>query len=468
MQFAGGGAENLWSATAPPAVPSTERLDGDRSADVAIVGAGYTGLWTALSLLHADPRLRVIVLERNHVGFGASGRNGGWCSALLPISLTTLAERHGHDAAIAWQRALIESVDCIGRFAATSAEHGHDPQFHKGGTLTVARNPSQERRLAADVAEARRFGFGEQDVRRLDARSTAHRVNVEGGRGALFTPHCAAVHPLRLVRAIAAAATRAGARVVEGVDVVEIEPRRLTTTAGTVHADVIVLATEAYTAQLPGRRRRVLPIYSMMIGSEPLTDDHWQAIGLADRQTFTVASNLVVYGQRTTDGSLAFGGRGAPYHYGSRVESVFDTDGRVRAALLDAVTAMFPVLGDVAFPYHWGGPLAAPRDWHPHVALDERTGLASAGGYVGDGVSTSNLAGRTLADLICRRDTELVRLPWVGHRSRSWEPEPLRWLGVRAVATAVSRADRAEASAGPIAERRAAAWSWLATTLSGR
>jgi glycine/D-amino acid oxidase-like deaminating enzyme len=458
----------MWSATCPKLPFVSRPLDGDLTVDVAVVGAGYTGLWTALSLLEADPRLRVLVVERHHVGFGASGRNGGWCSALLPISLTALERRHGRASVIAWQRAMVSTVDRIGRFAAERPVAGCDAEFHKGGTLTLARNAAQLRRLEAAVAEARRFGFGADDLRLLDAEAAAAEVRAAGVLGASFTPHCAAVHPLRLAAAIADTAARAGAHIVEGVDVIDVEPHRLATTAGTVRADVVVLATEAYTGQLPGRRRTVLPIYSMMIGSEPLTDNRWADIGLADRPTFTVASHVVVYGQRTADGRLAFGGRGAPYHFGSRVDDCFDTDDDVRGALYGAVTALFPVLREVEFPYHWGGPLAAPRDWHPHVIYDRTTGIASAGGYVGDGVATANLAGRTLADLILGRDTDLTQLPWVGHRSRHWEPEPLRWLGVRLVAGAAARADRAEESDRRLAPHRAAAWSKVVETIGGR
>jgi glycine/D-amino acid oxidase-like deaminating enzyme len=442
-------------------------LVGDQTVDVAIVGAGYTGLWTALSLLETDPRLRVVVMERHHVGFGASGRNGGWCSALLPVSLTTLAKRHGATAAIAWQRAMVDTVDRVGEFAVRSAETGFDTQFRKGGTLTVARNAAQHDRLVSAIDEARRFGFGDDDLHFLSRREATEQIRTADIRAALFAPHCAAVHPLRLAHAVADAASRAGAHIVEGADVVEIEPRRLTTTAGTIRADVIVLATEAYTSELRGRRRDVLPIYSMMIGSEPLSDTQWRDIGLDERQTFTVASHVVVYGQRTADGRVAFGGRGAPYHFGSRVASRFDTDEGVRAALRETLTRMFPVLGAVDFPYHWGGPLAAPRDWHPHASFDRRSGVASAGGYVGDGVAAANLAGRTLADLIVGRDTDLTRLPWVDHRSRRWEPEPLRWLGVNVVAAAAARADRAEASTRRFSGLRGRAWARVVGALAG-
>jgi glycine/D-amino acid oxidase-like deaminating enzyme len=253
------------------------------------------------------------------------------------------------------------------------------------------------------------------------------------------------VHPLRLAHAIARGCIARGVRLHEGTGVVEVGPHRLTTSGGTVRAGVIVIATEAFTARLPGHRRDVLPIYSLMVASEPLTAAQWDEIGLAERPTFHDARHSIVYGQRTADGRIAFGGRGAPYHFGSRVDPAFDTNERVRRMLVDSVHDMFPVLADVAFPFHWGGPLGVPRDWRCAVRFDPAAGIAVAGGYVGDGVSTANLAGRTLADLITGRDSELLQLPWVGHRPRRWEPEPLRWLGVNAVRLAAAVTDAIEA-----------------------
>jgi len=459
--------QSLWSATLGSDPPRYgDAVDVHAGFDVAIVGAGYTGLWTALSLIDAQPDLRIVVLERSHVGHGASGRNGGWCSALLPISLTRIASRHGRGPALAWQRAMFDTVNAVGHFAASAPSRRFDPQFHRGGTITMAHDLAQEARLEKSFAEMRSFGFGDDDIRLVGTHEATAYCRADQVIRALVTPHCAALHPLRLVHAIAEVAHRAGVRIAEGVAVHDVAPGQVLTSAGTIRADVVVLATEAYTATMPGRRRDVVPLYSMMIGSEPLTSDQWTSIGLADRPTFTSATNMVIYGQRTADGRLAFGGRGAPYHFGSRIADGFDTDERVRTHLREAVVRLFPGVADVAFPFHWGGPLGIPRDWHPHVAFDATTGLASAGGYVGDGVATANLAGRTLADLILRRDTDLTRLPWVGHRSRRWEPEPLRWLGVRLSALAASRADAAESSGGTLATRRASAWSRLLATLT--
>ena len=220
-----------------------------------------------------------------------------------------------------------------------------------------------------------------------------------------------------------------------------------------MRAEVVVRATEGYTAGFRSARRELVPLYSMMIATAPLSDAQWNAIGLASRPTFADGRHTVIYGQRTADGRIAFGGRGAPYHFGSRINSSFDTDQRVCHALIETLHELFPILADAEITHHWGGPLGVPRDMHPTVRFDRRTGLAVAGGYVGDGVATTHLAGRTLADLVTGSDTDLVRLPWVGHRSRRWEPEPLRWSGVNLVRRAAGAADRAEDGTGGLVGR---------------
>jgi glycine/D-amino acid oxidase-like deaminating enzyme len=220
------------------------------------------------------------------------------------------------------------------------------------------------------------------------------------------------------------------------------------TTTGSVRADVVVRATEGWTATLPGQRRSLVPLYSLMIATEPLGESFWADAGLAGRETFSDHRHLIIYGQRTADGRLAFGGRGAPYHFSSAIEPGFDRVPRVHAALRDTLIELFPALSDATITHTWGGPLGVPRDWFSSVGIDRGSGLAWAGGYVGDGVATSHLAGRTLADLVLGRDSELVRLPWVGHRSRRWEPEPLRWLGINAGLWATRTADGTERRRG--------------------
>ncbi|MGB6455964.1 MAG: FAD-binding oxidoreductase [Streptosporangiaceae bacterium] len=440
-------ALSFWHDTVPDTLVPGDPLPGDRQADVVIVGAGFTGLWTAYYLAKKDPGLRVVVCEREIAGFGASGRNGGWCSALFPASPAKLARLPGAGrvGAMAMQRAMQETVDEVGRVAAAE---GIDCHWAKGGTVQLARSAAQLERAKAEVAEAREFGAGEQDLRLLgaaEARSLAAATDVQGGT---YTPHCAAIHPARLARGLAATVREAGVSVFERTPVLSISPGCVLTALGTVQADYVVRATEGYTPRLPGFQRAIAPVYSLMIATEPLPASVWDEIGLADRSTFGDLRHLIIYGQRTADGRFAFGGRGAPYHLGSAVRPEYDRVPTVFAALRRTLAELFPVLNDVSVSHCWGGPLGVPRDWCASVGLDAATRIAWAGGYVGDGVATTNLAGRTLADLITGADSPITRLPWVGHQSPSWEPEPLRWLGVNAGLHAMSLADWEEGRTG--------------------
>ena len=417
-------------------------LPGSTSADVAIVGAGFTGLWTAYYLLDADPSLRIALVDKEIAGFGASGRNGGWCSALFAVSASTLAREHGHDAAVAQYRAMRESVGEVARVAEAEAI---DADIARGGTVVVARSAPQLQRAQAEVHEAREFGI---DLDLLDENAAGRRLGATSVLGATYTPHCAAIHPAKLVRGLAEVVEARGASIFERTAAVAVEPGLVHTDRGLLRADVVVRATEGYTPSLRGQKRAIAPVYSLMIATAPLAQSVWDEIGLAERETFSDYRHLIIYGQRTADGRLAFGGRGAPYHLGSRITASYDDVPRVFAALERTLGELFPILRGVEITHRWGGPLGIARDWHSSVGLDRTTGLAWAGGYVGDGVSTTNLAGRTLADLVLRRDSPLTALPWVGHRSPRWEPEPLRWLGANAGLRAMTWADAAETRRG--------------------
>ncbi|HEY3717579.1 MAG TPA: FAD-binding oxidoreductase [Jatrophihabitantaceae bacterium] len=429
---------SLWHDTVPGGVDRRPALRGSSTVDVAIVGGGFTGLWTAYYLLGADPTLRVAVVEQEYAGFGASGRNGGWCSALFPVSASTLAREHGHDAAVAQYAAMRDAVAEVVRVADSEVI---DADIAPGGTVVIARSDPQLARARAEVDEAQEFGI-ELDL--LDAGAAQARLGATSVLGGTYTPHCAAIHPAKLVRGLAARVEARGATIYEDTRATRIEPHLVTAATGDLHAEVVVRATEGYTARLPGLRRAIAPVYSLMIATAPLPDSAWSEIGLAERETFSDFRHLIIYGQRTADGRLAFGGRGAPYHFGSRIAPSFDRAPRVFAALQTTLAELFPVVRDAPITHRWGGPLGVSRDWHASVGLDRATGIAWAGGYVGDGVSTTNLAGRTLTDLIVDRRSPLVELPWVGHRSRRWESEPLRWLGANAGLRAMTWADAAE------------------------
>jgi glycine/D-amino acid oxidase-like deaminating enzyme len=425
----------------PPRAP----LPASTTTDVAIVGAGFTGLWTAYYLLRAQPDLQVTVLEAETAGFGASGRNGGWCSALFPTSLAKLAAASSAESAVALIRAMQATVDEVGEV--TRAEE-IDAGYHKGGTVVLARSPLQLERAAAEVADWGRWGFGEDDNRLLDAAEARARLGATDVLGASYTPHCAAVQPARLVRGLARVVERRGATIHEGTRAVSLAPGLVRTERGDVRARWVIRATEGYTARLTGSHRDLMPVYSSMVATEPLPADVWDRIGLRQRETFSDHRTLIIYGQRTVDDRLAFGGRGAPYHFGSRIEDAYDRVPRVSANLWRVLTDLFPDVAGHAVTHTWGGPLGVPRDWFASVGLDPDTGVGWAGGYVGDGVATTNLAGRTLADLVAGKDTALTRLPWVNRRSPRWEPEPLRWLGANAALHGMAYADRTEARTG--------------------
>ena len=429
----------LWWDTAEPATAYVGDVPG--TVDVVVVGGGLTGLWTAYYLLEHRPDLSVLVLEAEHVGFGASGRNGGWVSALWPVSPETVAEAHGRAATLDLLAALRETVDEVG---ARAAAEGIDAGFAKGGTLALARTPAQEHRARAEVVAARRWDLG---TVWLDAETAQERLAAEGVLGATFNPNCARVHPRRLVDGLAAAVARRGGAIREGQRVGRISRGLVVLEDGRrVSARHVLRATEAWTSQVPGHERDIAPVYSLMVATEPLTDEQWTSVGLAEREVFTDHGHLVIYGQRTVDDRIAFGGRGAPYHFSSQIRPEFDHEERVFADLTRVLRDLLPQLRDVPVTHTWGGPLGIARDWHPSVGYAD--GVGWAGGYVGDGVAATNLAGRTLADLTLGRETPLTALPWVGHRSPRWEPEPLRWLGINAGLRLARLADREEARTG--------------------
>jgi glycine/D-amino acid oxidase-like deaminating enzyme len=438
---------SLWWDTLPEelSAPVGVPLERDTSVDVAIVGAGYTGLWTAYYLHALDPSLRIAIVEAQHAGFGASGRNGGWASALFPVSLSALARASSRDAAIRQHRAMIDSLDELDRVRQTER---WSIDWARGGTVVAARTPIQLRALRDEVESARTWGFRESDVRLLSAQETRDRVNATDVLGGTFTPHCASINPARLVRSLAHSVTRKGVVIYEHTPATSIEPGVVRTLRGDVRAPVVVRATEGYTRSLTGMTRDIAPVYSMMLATAPLPTRVWEHIGLADRETFSDGRHLIIYGQRTSDGRLAFGGRGAPYHYGSRITPEHDRDRTVHAQLWRTLVDLFPVLSGHEVSYAWGGPLGVARDWWASCGYDRQSGIAWAGGYVGDGVTTTNLAGRTLAHLITGVDSHLTTLPWVGHRSRLWEPEPFRWIGTNLALRAMSGADSVEDRTG--------------------
>ncbi|MEU6553043.1 FAD-binding oxidoreductase [Streptomyces sp. NPDC046915] len=436
-----GGVSFWYTDDGLPAV--REPLAGDATADVVIVGGGYTGLWTAYYLKKAAPFLRITVLEQKFCGYGASGRNGGWLYNGI-AGRDRYAKLHGHEAAVRLQKAMNDTVDEV--ITVTETED-IDADIHKGGVLEVATTPAQLARLKA--FHQHELSYGEKDRELYGARQTAERIRVADAVGSTWTPHGARLHPVKLLKGLAAAVETLGVTIHECTPVTEIRPKHAVTPYGTVRAPYILRCTEGFTASLRGQRRTWLPMNSSMIATEPLTGEQWTAIGWDGRETLGDMAHAYMYAQRTADDRIALGGRGVPYRFGSRTDNDGRTQDTTIEALRDILVRFFPALAGVHIEHAWSGVLGVPRDWCATVTLDRATGIGWAGGYVGSGVATTNLAARTLRDLVQQDSgqsgpTELTDLPWVNHKVRKWEPEPFRWLGVQGMYATYRAADRRE------------------------
>ncbi|MBD0712382.1 MULTISPECIES: NAD(P)/FAD-dependent oxidoreductase [unclassified Streptomyces] len=457
------GGISFWYAQEGAPAPR-EPLPGDTTADVCIVGGGYTGLWTAYYLKKAVPFLNITVLEAKFCGYGASGRNGGWLYNGI-AGRDRYARLHGHDAAVRLQQAM---NDTVGEVVDVCEREGIAADVHRGGVLEVALSPAQLARLKE--FHAAELAYGETDRELYGARETAERIRVTGAVGSSWTPHGARLHPVKLVKGLAAAVEALGVTLHESTPVTEIKPKHALTPYGTVRAPYVLRCTEGFTASLSGQRRTWLPMNSSMIATEPLTEAQWDSLGWEGRETLGDMAHAYVYAQRTADGRIALGGRGVPYRFGSKTDNDGRTQPQTVEALREILVRFFPQLAGVRVDHAWSGVLGVPRDWCATVTLDRSTGLGWAGGYVGSGVATANLAARTLRDLIQQDSgqsgpTDLTALPWVGHKVRKWEPEPLRWLGVQTMYAAFRGADRREttghtAKTDPVAT--------VANRLSGR
>lgn len=443
---------SLWLDGLAGSLVARPSMAGDTSADVAIVGAGFTGLWAAYYLKRHQADLRIVVVEREIAGFGPSGRNAGWASAGIAGSWKVYARRHGTDSVLRAERETQHTVDEIGE---VTRREGIECHFVKNGMLVFATSEPQEERLHTDLKSARAHGMGEEDVRVLGPSELDELVRVPGSRLGLFSPHCARIDPARLVRGLADACERAGVTIYERTEALELGPGMVRCREGVVKAEHVLRATESYTTQLAGERLRYLPLYSLMIATEPLGDTVWEELGWREGLMIRDRHHLFFYAQPTADGRLTVGGRGAPYKLGSPVTAAAERSPSLRAQLERTLRRHFPSVGDAVVTHHWGGPLAVPRDWSMGVAYDRSTGVGWAGGYSGHGVVAANISGRTLADLVLGRESALARLPWVGHISRRWEPEPLRFLASRGIIGVLGSADRHEDRVGRPARRTA-------------
>jgi len=423
-----------------PTPPETKRLESDESFDVAIVGGGVTGLWSAWALKQRDPSLDVAVFEAERLGFGASGRNGGLLSTKPVGSKRVLARgARGEDGVREAERLLRDAMDDVVKILGADNIHANH-----GGWMQVARTPSEEVRLRVALSETHDWAQGaDPNVSWLDADQVAERIRIHGARGALYSPDNYALDPARMVFQLADTVVRSGVRIYTDSRAEDIAPGGFRVNSHRVTARYIVIATEAYTASERGQRRLILPMNSAQLVTEPLTEEEWAAIGWDGYESLAGAAHTYFYSKRTRDGRIAIGGRGRPYRYASG----YDHDGRVDDKTVNELTqvlhGLFPDL-ELTPAHAWCGVLGVPRDWSPFVDLNAETRVVRIGGYVGQGIAAAHVAGHTAADLILGRESTYTRSAWVRPHPRKWEPEPLRWLGANGIYRLYAWADKRE------------------------
>lgn len=398
--------------------------------DVVIIGGGYSGLWSAFHLLEVDSNLRIAICESEKVGFGASGRNGGWASAEYPVSRATLRKRYGQDAVSLLDRSLSDSITAIGDFA---NKHAPRTSFTRSGTVTFARNRAQLARLRTAEDSGVWLGSG----------ALEERLKIKGALAGRFNQECATVQPFELLAGLANYLAGKGVRIFTSAKASVVDGGALVNSYRFT-APVVISATEAFGAPA----RTFIPLYSLMVATEPLPRTFWEAVGNKERFTFSEFSHLVNYAQRTSDDRLAIGGRGATYPFASRLQVAKEETVRVHEHIRSLARSWFPALEEISFTHAWGGPVSITRDWEPYVRWDRNTGRASLGGYAGDGVTMSYLAARVLATLILDQSDDLRRLHFINRGARKWEPEPLRYFAVNSLVKLSGASDREEAITG--------------------
>lgn len=437
-------ATSYWLASVTDDLTPRNPLSESRTVDVAILGGGYSGLWTAYYLLRDNPGIEVAIVEKEICGFGASGRNGGWCSPRFPVDADVLARRVGVERARETILALYGAVEEIGRIAQSE---DIDAEFRNTGLLGLARGAAQLPVLEGAYRSYERLGLGHHNrlLKPQEAYDLVHATNIAGG---MLTSIGATVHPAKLARGLARAIERLGGVIYEKTEVTRLklgERPCLMTDSGSITARrAVVAAGEAYLTQLGPFQRALLPMSSMIVLTEPLTQQQWTQVGWEGGQSLSSQSNTKNYLTRTMDGRILYGSRGAPYHFGSEISDNALQNETVYEWMRSKVREWFPVLEHVRFTHAWGGYLGVPRDWMPIVDFDASLKLGRLHGYTGRGVTTSNLCARLLAGLIAERPSGLESLPLHRRRMRLWEPEPFRWAAVRYLQNAYARIDEAE------------------------
>ena len=441
--------------------PRYSAVTSDVSVDYAIVGGGLSGLWTAYYLKQLQPDSTVAVFEANRVASGASSRACGWLSGKAIGVREQLAKVRGAEAVRRTEEIVRNSLDEV---TDLFAAHGKDIGAHKGGTLLVARSASEAARVRGYVEAARRWGVPEENIQLLSGAETSHRVDVSRAEAGAYSPDMVRVDPARMTVSLAEIVAELGVHIYEGSRVDFSGTYDMSVNGHPVTAGRVAIATEGYTSTLPGMARRMLPMNSSLIATRPLTEDEWDRVGWENAEGLSGAAHTYFYSARTPDGRIALGGRGKAYRYGSGFDRGGVVDQATVRSLQKMLADLFPQVS-LEIDYAWCGVIGVTRDWSPFVFRASPEAPLVMGGYVGQGLSATHLAGRISASVLAENDDEYASLPWVRPMPRNWEPEPLRWIGANGLYSLYSLADLIEQRGR---SGRTAAITKLADRVSGR
>lgn len=419
--------------------------------DLVIVGGGLTGLWTAYYAITRHPEWKVTVLEAEQVGYGGSGRNGGWLSTLIPGNRAVYArsaERQGRDGVEAVRSFQREMSGAIEETLRVAEAEGIDADQYRGGQLQAATTPAALKRMRGTYAANLRNGYEEDALELLSADELKSRVNIAPALGGMYYRDTARVDPAKLTLGLARAVEAKGVRIFERAAAKRIDPGTVVASRGVVHGRTVLSCVEAYTSEIesaaPGfGSRQLIPVNSSMIVTAPLSEADWERIGWNGLECLNDGAHTFVYAQRTADGRIAIGGRGTPYAYNSGTPGLGTVDDSTIQTLKDRLAYFFPGVR-FSIDHAWRGAIGVTRDWCAGIFFDPETRIGTARGYAGHGLTATNLAARTLLDRGSGEWTELTALPWNDHDSGVWEPEPIRWTGVHSMYRLFGIADRWE------------------------
>jgi glycine/D-amino acid oxidase-like deaminating enzyme len=405
-------------------------LQGDIDVDVAIVGGGFTGLSSAYHIKKAEPNLKVALLESAVLGFGASGRNGGFNMTLFGLTLSITALRFSKQKAKEAHHYMERAVDYLRDLV---AELGLDCDYEHPGFLRVATSEKYKKRILHEIELAHKLGL--EGIEWLDETQTREQVQSPLYRGAWWEPRCGILNPAKLAWGWADVIRPLGVEVYENSPVAEIVRENgklcLNSPLGKVRADKVVMATNAWSHFFKELKRKQVPVWTHIVLTEPLTEAHFKEIGWQNRQGIEDARNLVHYYRLTVDNRLVMGGRDVSLSYGRDMDQ--DLNPVTFGSLKNDVRELFPALRDIQFTHEWGGPVSVPLDMAPAIGFAGDKNVVYSLGTVGHGVSMTQLNGRTVADLILEKQSDLTDVFFVNRRTIPWPPEPLRNVAVKAI-----------------------------------